>query len=736
VINGVRYDRELLETADGLTTGRGDGRISIDDGRQLWDEAQDGKGVTETEYRTLQYIVDNYNCTDVAKGFLKSCINSDQAVEPVGPPVELPVPEHTAPTVRYTPSRPYEGYLKTHDYLGRKRSPPAPPPKADKPKPIKSTNYFVTSLAFVVCFSCQLVTTYAWYRHVLDTRNFLIATLLNGVLTSFAVQGGVWASMARQLSSNVPSVAQFCGIASMWSGLVAAAMTMAPQHIVAFEFPNTKMETDAAVYLVGECGRLWCLIAMMMAVGALRGSPPKVLAGYLLVYLARPMAALTQVHTGFDCTANWILIPGKAAVTQVDGCCVSLLSVLLLLLLFGIYSFNAGDPSNFVAAGSIAFGLYAVCLLFSPDRYRMEAWPSIHAPDPVMEHYIVALALTMGCVSVLLYYCAKDEHQSARNEIYEATGFVSGMALLVLVWYFQWLLGSMATSANSLFYQCTACVGTVNIALLILGLLCIANAARPHAKSYMRRRDAQKLLLRVLWVCCYTLAIGFFKKTDALVNLLGLNPVNEQLATWLAIGYLTIGCLYSAAAQLSEAVQQRVLQFSMILPFCVLVGGQFFNVDVVQGLFKSPMHVVGFQYLCGVLLMLLVFSCYYTRPTRASKLPEPQPSDDTCTLVLRFLYIQSLYFALQFYLSGPPEWVEGPNSPLWVTHAVLDLSIGLVFMAGDSVEFPAQKKLIKYGMVGTFASLAASYKMYNFEPAVLAIPVVNIAASLHACYNR
>ena len=32
VINGVRYDRELLESSDRLTTGAGDGRISVDDG--------------------------------------------------------------------------------------------------------------------------------------------------------------------------------------------------------------------------------------------------------------------------------------------------------------------------------------------------------------------------------------------------------------------------------------------------------------------------------------------------------------------------------------------------------------------------------------------------------------------------------------------------------------------------------------------------------------------------------
>jgi len=747
VINGVRYDRELLESADRLTTGAGDGRISVDDGRQLWDEAQDGSGVTATEYRTLQHIVDTYNCTDAAKRFLKGHINPDQAVEPVER-VEKPdtvVPERlsTSPTIGFTPTRPYEGYLKTHDYLGRRnRSTPAPAPVPEPepepaaPPPSKpaATNNYVTSLAFVVCFGVQIVSTYAWFRDF-PTQSFVISTVVNGVLTSFAVQGYVWAKVTKEMF--VPSVAQFCGIGSCWAALVAAAMTMAPSHIVAYEFPNATMNTDAAVHLVNECGRLWFLIALLMAMGALRGSPPKALAAFLAVYLARPFSALAQQFTGFDCTANWVLLPGKAAegTQPVDGCCVSLVSVLLLLLFFGMYSFLTADASTFVSAGSIAYGLYGVCLLASPDRYRIEAWPSVQVRDPVMEHYVVALALTMLFVCVLLHYSAKDDDQKSRSEIHEAMGFVGGLAVVVMVWYFQWLLGPMAVVANKLDYTSCVAVGVIHFAMLILGLLCIANAARPHAKSYMRRHDAQTLLLRVLYISCFALAIGFYKKTDALVCILGLNPVNTQLATWLAVGYMSIGSLYAAAAQLTEASQRVVLQFSMIMPFCVFIGGHFLDVNVVQGLFKSPMHVVGFQYLCGVLLMLLVICCHYTRPTRASKLPDAEAPDDIRTLVLRFLYMQSLYFAGQFYWAGPPAWVQDSASDFWVAHAVLDLSIGLVYMAGSSLESKAQKKLLQYGMVGTLLSLAASHQLYGLQASVLAIPALNIAAAWYACYG-
>ena len=71
-INGVKYDRKLLEKADLLTSGRGDGRISKCDAEELWVDSQDGKGVTGTEACTLQYILDNYNCTDSGKAVLKT----------------------------------------------------------------------------------------------------------------------------------------------------------------------------------------------------------------------------------------------------------------------------------------------------------------------------------------------------------------------------------------------------------------------------------------------------------------------------------------------------------------------------------------------------------------------------------------------------------------------------------------------------------------------------------------
>ena len=66
-IDGVQYEKELLELAKKHTTGRGEGRLSKDEVAELFASAQDGPGVTDTEKRTLQYIRENFPFTDAAQ---------------------------------------------------------------------------------------------------------------------------------------------------------------------------------------------------------------------------------------------------------------------------------------------------------------------------------------------------------------------------------------------------------------------------------------------------------------------------------------------------------------------------------------------------------------------------------------------------------------------------------------------------------------------------------------------
>ena len=75
IINDVKYDKELLDKARELITGRGDGRISEEDAKVLVDETKDGNKVTEIEKQTLQYIVENFNCTEPAIAIILPNIN-------------------------------------------------------------------------------------------------------------------------------------------------------------------------------------------------------------------------------------------------------------------------------------------------------------------------------------------------------------------------------------------------------------------------------------------------------------------------------------------------------------------------------------------------------------------------------------------------------------------------------------------------------------------------------------
>jgi len=62
-INNQKYDRVLLEMADSLVEGQGDGRISKLELQMLFEKTGDANKVTDIEKNTLKYIIDHYNCT-------------------------------------------------------------------------------------------------------------------------------------------------------------------------------------------------------------------------------------------------------------------------------------------------------------------------------------------------------------------------------------------------------------------------------------------------------------------------------------------------------------------------------------------------------------------------------------------------------------------------------------------------------------------------------------------------
>jgi hypothetical protein len=63
-IDGVQYEKELLDLAKQFTTGKGEGKLSVEEVGELFKSAADGVSVTETEKRTLMYIRSNFEFTD------------------------------------------------------------------------------------------------------------------------------------------------------------------------------------------------------------------------------------------------------------------------------------------------------------------------------------------------------------------------------------------------------------------------------------------------------------------------------------------------------------------------------------------------------------------------------------------------------------------------------------------------------------------------------------------------
>ncbi|WP_075188381.1 hypothetical protein [Teredinibacter haidensis] len=65
-IDGVKYEKELIDLAVQHTTGVNEGKIAKDEALDLIKSAMDGVKVTDTELSTLKYIRTKYPFTDAA----------------------------------------------------------------------------------------------------------------------------------------------------------------------------------------------------------------------------------------------------------------------------------------------------------------------------------------------------------------------------------------------------------------------------------------------------------------------------------------------------------------------------------------------------------------------------------------------------------------------------------------------------------------------------------------------
>ena len=65
-IDGKKYDGELIELAEKLTSGNGDGRLSKVDAEKLLEAVKDGNSYTDIEKYTMAYVRENFKWTDAA----------------------------------------------------------------------------------------------------------------------------------------------------------------------------------------------------------------------------------------------------------------------------------------------------------------------------------------------------------------------------------------------------------------------------------------------------------------------------------------------------------------------------------------------------------------------------------------------------------------------------------------------------------------------------------------------
>jgi len=71
-IDGKKYDGAIIELAESMTAGAGDGRISKEDAAKLLAEVKDGGSYTDIEKDTMEYVRDNFKWTESADDWFRT----------------------------------------------------------------------------------------------------------------------------------------------------------------------------------------------------------------------------------------------------------------------------------------------------------------------------------------------------------------------------------------------------------------------------------------------------------------------------------------------------------------------------------------------------------------------------------------------------------------------------------------------------------------------------------------
>ena len=76
IVEGKKMDGHLLDLANKVVQGQGDGRISKEDGEVLLKAVTDGGVYTEVEKETMDYIRHNFKWTEGADDWFRTQISA------------------------------------------------------------------------------------------------------------------------------------------------------------------------------------------------------------------------------------------------------------------------------------------------------------------------------------------------------------------------------------------------------------------------------------------------------------------------------------------------------------------------------------------------------------------------------------------------------------------------------------------------------------------------------------
>ncbi len=75
-IDGKRYKAITLKMAEEAVAGKGDGRISMEDAKKIFETISDGKSYTQVEKDTMRYLRDHFHWTDSADELFRKKVRS------------------------------------------------------------------------------------------------------------------------------------------------------------------------------------------------------------------------------------------------------------------------------------------------------------------------------------------------------------------------------------------------------------------------------------------------------------------------------------------------------------------------------------------------------------------------------------------------------------------------------------------------------------------------------------